>query len=100
MVKAGTMALILGAAGYGVLLCFLPCPAFLCGQVHVAQERPVVSLRTGYWVWLIVKRNVSWELFPRGVIRGLGVDRLVPLISVVLTSHVTEVKSSHLSAFQ
>ena len=36
MVKGGTMALILGAAGSGVLLCFLPCPAFLCGQVHVA----------------------------------------------------------------
>lgn len=30
------MALILGAPGCGVLLCFLPCPAFLCGQVHVA----------------------------------------------------------------
>lgn len=36
MVKGGTVALNLGAAGSGVLLCFLPCPAFLCCQVHVA----------------------------------------------------------------
>ena len=36
MVKGGTVALILGAPGCGVLLCFLPCPAFLWGQVHVA----------------------------------------------------------------
>lgn len=28
--------LILGAPGRVVLLCFLPCPIFLCGQVHVA----------------------------------------------------------------
>lgn len=30
------MALILGAPEYEVLLCFLPCPPFLYGQVHVA----------------------------------------------------------------
>lgn len=36
MVKGGTVALILGSPGCKVLLCFLPCPAFLCGQVHVA----------------------------------------------------------------
>ena len=35
-VEGGTVALILGAPGYEVLLCFLTCPAFLCGQVHVA----------------------------------------------------------------
>ena len=34
--RGGTLALILGAPGCGVLLCFPPCPAFLCGQVHVA----------------------------------------------------------------
>lgn len=30
------MALIRGAPGCEVLLCFFPCPAFLYGQVHVA----------------------------------------------------------------
>lgn len=30
------MALILRAPRYGVLPCFLLCPVFLCGQVHMA----------------------------------------------------------------
>lgn len=30
------MALILRAPWYGVLPCFLLCPVFLCGQVHMA----------------------------------------------------------------
>lgn len=67
------MALILGAPGCRVLLCFLSCPAFLCGQVHVAfitcgEGRPRMSLRAGYWLWLIMKENLSCELFPGGVI--------------------------------
>lgn len=92
------MALILGAPGTG--FCSVSFHALLFSMAkyvqplsHVAKERLRMSLTAGHRPWLIIKESFSCELFPRVVIWCLGFCRLVPLASMVLTNHVTQVPS-------
>lgn len=92
------MALILGAPGTG--FCSVSFHALLFSVAkyarplsHVAKERLRMSLRAGHRLWLIIRESFSCELFPRVVIWCLGFCRPVPLASMVLTNHMTQVPS-------